>query len=232
LPPLGSRLDAHRPAGKRADPQYGAEDDAASFYSSAISQHTQTTSANGNGIGAVNGSGNIGGGAHDKLKGQTLGDGNGYRAPPPAHDGVHSSDLSLALEDLSVADDAQIHATVRNGYEEDFEDEGPLGHGIEHACRCVQQVVTRVHETASIADEVADRPATAASTTRNALSRCVEPLKPGRSADAPVLAVQQVVLQLARQHVCVPRCQPPRQDQAQGGDSAQGERARRDHSRV
>ncbi|KAI9637077.1 putative ATP dependent helicase [Dioszegia hungarica] len=88
--------------------QYGAEDDSTSFYSSVPSQVSVR-------IPAV--------------------------APsrPAAHDGQHSSDLSLALEDLSLDNTTSnhIHATVRNGYEEDFEgyaEDVVEEVNVEHAC--------------------------------------------------------------------------------------------------
>ena len=94
-----------------ADKQYGAEDDSTSFYSSVPSQVPVRVPA---------------------------------VAPsrPAAHDGQHSSDLSLALEDLSLDNTTSnhIHATVRNGYEEDFEgyaEDIVEEVNVEHACRCV-----------------------------------------------------------------------------------------------
>lgn len=55
------------------------------------------------------------------------------------------ADLNSGLQDLTL-DDNHIHATVRNGYEEDFEgygEEGADGMGaevnVEHACRCVEE---------------------------------------------------------------------------------------------
>jgi hypothetical protein len=63
---------------------------------------------------------------------------------PTNGNGVHNGgNLNSALEDLSL-DNNHIHATVRNGYEEDFEgygDDGAGGMGqevdVEHACRYV-----------------------------------------------------------------------------------------------
>jgi hypothetical protein len=55
--------------------------------------------------------------------------------------GTVTSELTATIDDLSL-DNNHIHATVRNGYEEDFEaygDEGAAdaGANAEHACRCV-----------------------------------------------------------------------------------------------
>lgn len=57
--------------------------------------------------------------------------------------------VAAALEDMSLGsatgameDDTtnQIHATVRNGYEEDYEDLDPMMSQVEHACRCVSDL--------------------------------------------------------------------------------------------
>ena len=72
------------------------------------------------------------------------GNGHGHKH----HDGRNGHDrdttaLAAALEDMSVTsaledeNASQIHATVRNGYEEDFEDVDGIMNQAEHACRCV-----------------------------------------------------------------------------------------------
>lgn len=67
------------------------------------------------------------------------GNGHQHHNGRQAHD-RDTTAIAAALEDMSVSsafeDDAasQIHATVRNGYEEDFDD-ADAATQVEHACR-------------------------------------------------------------------------------------------------